>query len=127
MSIPEEGYSRNASCTLNLISTFFFINSSPVFDLSLHVVILLWVYWIHLILVCILILNLFLGHFPQDATFLPTNFELACILQRSCYPGCTCTWITIIHNKSFHPCNRFLWFEPIGARTHDLLYSRRAC
>jgi hypothetical protein len=26
LSVPDEGYSRNASCPLNLISTFFFIN-----------------------------------------------------------------------------------------------------
>jgi hypothetical protein len=55
-----------------------FINSSPVFDLSLHVVVLLWAYWIHLILVCILILNLWITFFryaQNQNIWKPNNFK----------------------------------------------------
>ena len=29
LSVPDEGYSRNASCALNLISTFLFVYKCP--------------------------------------------------------------------------------------------------
>ena len=46
MSVPDEGYSRNASCGLNLISTFLFsyINSLPKFKEGKSLNLLLWLY-----------------------------------------------------------------------------------
>jgi hypothetical protein len=41
LSVPDEGYSRNASCTLNLISTFFITQKKNEQTLCLHITI----YW----------------------------------------------------------------------------------
>lgn len=78
-----------------------------------HEIVLSWLYWLHHIVFYKLIFELIF-----QVIFLLNNFEHTCIFQRSCYPRCTCTWITIIHNQSFHPCNRFLWFWNRSENAH---------
>jgi hypothetical protein len=45
LSVPDEDYSRNASCVLNMISTFLFDRCalSMIYDLYLHVVEEFWI------------------------------------------------------------------------------------
>ena len=81
--------------------------------------VLLWAYWIHLILVCILILNLFLGHFPRMQLFYPLILNLHVfnrghVTQDAPVPGSPLYTI-----KAFIPAIDSFDFEA-DLRTHTL-------
>ena len=81
--------------------------------------VLLWAYWIHLILVCILILNLFLGHFPRMQLFYPLILNLHVfyrghVTQDAPVPGSPLYTI-----KAFIPAIDSFGFET-DLRTHTL-------